>query len=670
MTGRRHALIVATQCRNQGVLSRLGSAAQALRDVLTDASIGACEPGLRDGRVVFDDETSTADQITALVRDAIRYAADRRATLVLAFLGHGTVPGDEPTLYYMAPNSLPQDRTLGVNVPVLLTEAADAAGIGGLIALLDTCHAAGAVGNAVLTGVRSGEVRYEMLMASGATEEAYDLAFSHMLAEVLRRGLTGQPAQLRPESLLAELRRQSTSPLPVHHRHDGDGSAEEPLWLAHNLRAGPVASPAPPLLREALVRAGLSARLPLRLDVAELRDIEKQVTGTGQAAEQARAVIANLLTAHETAAFLNRTMPDVLNTGAFERALHLARIVDDEEIPTSDEYALLHHIATRHPMTDSDGRPQVARFVAALVAGRHEADTAAAETWATSTGARTAFNNAVIEFRERSASQRLRLAISLHQTDVGAVWPRAVTAWLYDETGTVTDKNETECAGTQAGVEEALTDLVDWGAEVAKRADVRLEHIDVALPTFLLTDEWQPEAVEYHARLDEHFHVTVRWSDRLRPSGPMRRSIDQATKRLAEVEHSTAIPPVDWLENRDLQDPARLRKRFVDGQFNRAVGLGRRPRGSADILAVVLNFAPIVLWPHTLRELAPDRRTCLAQVWDKLPDAFPELYRRLRRGDSTDDTAHLRAVWDDDRWLQFCRQFQYAPLTNAEEHTS
>ena len=124
----------------------------------------------------------------ALIRDAIRYAAERQATLVLAFLGHGTIPGDESSLYYMAPNSVPQDRTLAVNVPVLLTEAADAAGVDGLIALLDTCHAAGGTVDTVLTGVRDGQVRYEMLMASGATEEAYDLAFSRELGRAAPAG--------------------------------------------------------------------------------------------------------------------------------------------------------------------------------------------------------------------------------------------------------------------------------------------------------------------------------------------------------------------------------------------------------------------------------------------------------------------------------------------------
>ena len=122
-------------------------------------------------------------------------------------------------------------------------------------------------------------------------------------AGLLRQGLSSQPAELRPASLLAELRRRITSPSPVHHGHDGDGGAEEPLWLAHNLRAGPAASPAPQLLREALARVGHLAELPSRLGIAELQDIEKQLDGTGRAVEQARAVVANLLTAHRAAAF-------------------------------------------------------------------------------------------------------------------------------------------------------------------------------------------------------------------------------------------------------------------------------------------------------------------------------------------------------------------------------
>jgi NTP-dependent ternary conflict system VMAP-like protein len=669
LTDRRHALIIATQCPSQGVLPHLDEAARALAAVLTDEAIGVCSPGLPDGRVIVAEQTLTGDEITTTVREAIRHAATHRATLILAFLGHGTIPGDDPTLYYMAPDSLPEDRSRAVNVPVLITEAVDASGVDGVIAVLDTCNAAGAAvsSSQVLTGVRAGRVRYELLMASAVKQDAHHLILSRTLSELLRRGLAGEPARLSASDLLGTLRARITGQDTPYDRRDGDDGAGEPLWLAHNVRAAPAGSmnwnvlSGTAGLGDLLVGAGLPGDLALLPGLPGLREMQRRLDGTGDAGRQARAVVDGLVLAYRTAVFLNASMPGALSTTSFQRAVRLAGIVDDEAIPMSDEYSLLAHIATRHPTVEADGRAQVARFVAALAAGQPAPDWPAAEDWATSVRARAPFNEARAWLRSRSAGQRLRLAISLHQTDPGALWPRAVTAWLYDEAGRVDEKLEVACTDDQDGVEEAVGRLVDWGTGAAERAGATLEHIDFALPTGLLAGDWQPEALEYHVRLGEEFLVTVRWADRLLPSTAMSRSIKRAAKLLVEITRSTHVPPVDWLEPDDLRDSARLRERFVGGRLRQAVGLACRPRDSLEVLAMVLHYSPVVLWPHTVPELTAEGRACLAGTWERLPEAFPDLYRRLHHGEDTDDTAHLRAIWDDSRWLSFCQRFQYAP---------
>jgi hypothetical protein len=151
----------------------------------------------------------------------------------------------------------------------------------------------------------------------------------------------------------------------------------------------------------------------------------------------------------------------------------------------------------------------------------------------------------------------------------------------------------------------------------------------------------------------------------------MSRSIRHAGKRLSDIERNPNVPPVDWLDAHDAQEPDRLRNRFVTGHLRQAVGLAfRPPKDSLEVLAIALEYSPIVLWPHTMPDMPHDRRSCLAQAWKTLPDAFPDLYRRLRGGDESDYTAHLRAIWDDSRWLQFCRRFQYESVRDSEEQTT
>ena len=137
----RHVLVIASQCERERELLELDKIAVSLRDILLDPDAGCCSAGLPDGTALLAGPLA-AVEITAKVGEAIEYAARNDAILLLAFLGHGFIPGIDPTLYFMGWNSVAGDRNSGVNIRDLLARAADTPGIQGVTGVIDTCSAA------------------------------------------------------------------------------------------------------------------------------------------------------------------------------------------------------------------------------------------------------------------------------------------------------------------------------------------------------------------------------------------------------------------------------------------------------------------------------------------------------------------------------------------------
>ena len=175
-TGRRHALVVASQCENEFTLTCLDKAARDLDAALRDSDIGACEPGLESGESLLLGPTRAAD-ITARIGKAIDYAAASNAVLVLALLGHGFIPGENPALYLMGWDSVDQDTSSAVNVRELLAQAANKSGVRSVIGIIDTCTAAAGVPpmSDLMTGTRGGHTRLQLLMAALVNQTAYDM---------------------------------------------------------------------------------------------------------------------------------------------------------------------------------------------------------------------------------------------------------------------------------------------------------------------------------------------------------------------------------------------------------------------------------------------------------------------------------------------------------------
>jgi hypothetical protein len=239
---RRHLLVVGSQCEAMPDLPTLGDRTRRLHEVLRDPQLGGCLPALPDGRsllVEVDNDPLRHTALNEAIDQAIGHAADRQATLVLALLGHGFKPGDDPNLYFMAWDTIEGSRRSAVNVTARLTEAVDEPGIDGVIALVDTCFAATAppAGVSLVSGTRQGRTRLAVLMAAAANQPAYDLRFSDAVSDILRAGIRDRSEQLELPVVKQVVDDRLPDQPATLFLYDGIRALQGTglgLWLAHN----------------------------------------------------------------------------------------------------------------------------------------------------------------------------------------------------------------------------------------------------------------------------------------------------------------------------------------------------------------------------------------------------------------------------------------------------
>ncbi|MEU1969408.1 hypothetical protein ABZ541_29145 [Micromonospora sediminicola] len=639
-------------------LEGLALVAADLRDVLTDEAIGGCRPGLPDGRALLSGELDRA-VIEFSVREAIAYAADESATLVLALLGHGFVPGEDPTLYLMAHRSREGVRAEAVNVPNLLIEAADRQNIGGVIALIDTCTAAAAQPSFrdLANGARAGGTQASLLMASGVGRAAFDFAMSRALAALLRSGVPDLAPVLTPQVIEAELKRVVAGQAIVGSHYDGLRSPEV-LWLARNVRQaaprGLIGAVGEAALHRAMLRTlGESGRLEGQ-DLSSARAMLDRLPDSPSRA-RAQTVLDNLVWAAKTTRFLRSWLSDVLTTTRLRRAAPIP-LPAEWVAGRLDEANVVSHLALNHPVVDPDGRTQLVRFVLTLAAdaGR-QLDAPELQEWATEMSATVIANDIVAMLRTRHAARRLRLIVSLHASIAGN-WPEEVVAWLLQD-DTDYQHQVFPCQPTHSGTTAAVIDAVDWADEHAEALDLQLRTVEVAVPSGLLL-LWRPEEIERGVRLGLDYDVVMHWSERINPPKHLRWINKRARRKLEDSATADQVGIVDWLGEAELHEIEDLRCRLVDDQYAHAVALRCQPRGGADVLSLLLSYTPIVIWPQDAA-LSCDLRSHLAEAWHGLPAGFIAAYRsRWRNQTPPNPLADLRAVWDDEAWLAFCRRMR------------
>lgn len=646
MTELRHLLVVASQCEQMAALPLLESAATELHNVLADPQLGACRPALRDGRSLCVG-TLAAERVRAEVREAVEYAASAGATLVLALLGHGYRPGSTNDLHMMVAGSREDDTRTSVSVSQLLGDAVDRLGATGVIGIVDTCSAAGAIPE--LGRLPQGRTRVALLMAAAVRQSAVEFRLATGLAGLLRTGVPGADRVLDMPTVHRELLRSR-----VKFDYDGSGAS---LWLGHNRRHERVTVSGAGRTELAKALAKLAHAKPAEWSPAALRELQQELADApdSPATTWALRLVDNLLVAMRTTDLLHSLLPEALATPRLRRALAVAGI----SLPgTAEDVAgIVEQVALWYPATDKTCRAQMARFVLALaVSAGTPLDGPEIADWTREISATIQVNDATSWARRLSRTRRLRLIVSLHASNTGD-WPELLETWLLMD-GRLDDggRRRIPCMADRAGVEEAVLEAIDLAEERAQELALELEHIDVAVPSKLLL-EWQPEKILRGQWLGTDFLVVTRWSERLNPPKELRRLNRSATHRLQDMDAHVGGAPVVWLDHRTAQDLPALREKLVSGNYRKAVALDRRPTHGERLFSLLLAHVPIVLWPQPTCDAPFDDLRCLDSCWHRMPDELILAYRRDWQG-ANEPVARLRAVWDDREWLDFCRSYQ------------
>ncbi|MGW4607144.1 hypothetical protein [Streptomyces lannensis] len=626
-------------------------------------------------------------RIEAAIRGAAKRAAQDDAVLVVALLGHGITPGQNPTLYLMAGDSHADEIGSAVNVSELLTQAVETPGLPGVIAIVDTCHAGGATPDlrSLDAGVRGGAARLSLLMGVGATQAAYGLAFSRGFVEVLEEGVGGGGEFLYPAAVLDAVRDAVPGQDVRLVEFDGAQFGGRP-WLArnarHRIRAGDVVGPiANEELQLALDPLGCSALL--QTPVTGVQELERlrlmlcdHSSGSAEELAWALRVVDGVLDGLRTVELLTTSWPGSRPTSErLRRALWSAAGRAAGRLPESSGGELLRDavefLRLRVPRVHETPTTPLALFVAALAAeDALDAGERKLAAWAHAVGAEVELSDAFEALRERGSKARLRLVVSLHAA-VADEWPEVLEVWLLDR-GEVHAHKDFTCMPEQGGVEQRLATVLRWASVQARSLGARLQRVEIAASAALLL-RWHPEETDFGERLGVAYDVVLRWSERLCPPDHLWWINERARKKLEAMSScATGSAPVDWLGEHEAE-VNELRKLLGNDTYGRAIAVARRPPRFEQVMEVLLAYAPIVLWPYA-DSCAPEQfRTALDRFWHLLPAEFCEAYRRswaqraLSEPDGREQLAKWRTVWHDTEWLDFCDWFEQ--FTIEEENS-
>ncbi|MHA5049069.1 vWA-MoxR associated conflict system protein [Streptomyces sp. SD15] len=682
----RHVLVVGAQCKAMGTLKRLEQAAQELHAVLTAPVLGGCRSRVGEYPSLLVGAELEPEDVRKAVHEAVRQARADNAVLVVALLGHGFTTPQQTDLYYMVGESTTGSTMSAVNVGQILTEAVDEPGVEGVIALVDTCHAAGAMPDAgrLAGGVRAGRTRLSVLTAAAADQPARDMRLTFALVEVLRAGLAGAGDTLYADRRLTdELRARVAGQAIGRFEHDNDPFALAGLWLARNVRhvggsGGEVVGPVGrKILEDAVGMWRAQQRLPERLTRSALDELHT-FARTGLVEDAAHPhwrtrvgdVVATLLECIQAVDLLSEVFAEVLTSDILRSARQLAKFPYEAEGPELlrdlVEYAALRTQTRRVPQWRG-----LARFVAALA---HLSGTGGTDprirAWARRLRVNTEFNDALAEFTKDQQQQELRLVISL--AGAWTDWPEELDAWLVSGAGTLPVHQRFRCeSADRLGAVTAMGDALVWAREQLPVPQL-LVNVDVAAPAHLLA-QWHPEEARIGRRgprlLGAKHAVVVRWSGRMDP-GEENSEMNDAARKTLRAMASCGKVPVEWVDAAALCDPTGLEQGLVTGQYDTAVGIDHHPESLHEVLDLLLPYAPIILWPRPEARPGDGRLQMLVQQqWHELPGGFTAAYQN--RWSSHEGClvclGDVRAVWHDEAWLEFCRPFENRFVAALEE---
>ncbi|MGW5388510.1 hypothetical protein [Nocardia sp. NPDC003963] len=236
----RLALVVGSQCATQQKLSFLPELATELYELLINPNLGACTAALADperGGLLID---PTRQQALDALDIAFDSAGRARATLVVAFLGHGIVKAND--FYYLTVDSLATgraDHDIAL-APILKERLRDNTDISALLVLVDTCHAGVAAQAAMQwagVGLEGAADRFAILSATDGGA-AYRGDYTRSLIAAVEQGIPSAGATIEIQQLRRALQDGAPDQQPQHLIVDGgpwEGRRGEGLWIARNV---------------------------------------------------------------------------------------------------------------------------------------------------------------------------------------------------------------------------------------------------------------------------------------------------------------------------------------------------------------------------------------------------------------------------------------------------
>lgn len=576
-------------------------------------------------------------------------------------------------LYFVTSGSAQDGAIHQVDVASRIGTVANEPGLGGLIAIVDTCHAAAAFVSAqsVTAGLQQGSLRLSLLFAASAHMPAWDMNLSVQLAELLEDGVANAGEFLAvDEQLIKELRSRIHTQEPGSSVFNGVPVPGESLWLAYNVRAavqrstGSLGSVACERLHKLLGplegTEGINSRKRLADWLGGLGEERLGHPAVRRVLEFERdlGICASAVAVLEET-FGGALTDDLLRKAAARAGFPLEVVVRVPCLSLRDlvEYAVLHQSAVA---TAGQHRTLV-HFVAALAHLISPPDVLPRQltAWAATSGATTALNSRLKELS--GATPRLVLVAA---DDGGENVVRVEASLLFGSA--VVHTAQFPCEPGLSALAAALDGAREWALSWLTAAGERLVSVDVSVPTFLLLDsppdEWR--VVRGRRMLGVDYDVTTRWSGLLTP--PPGVSLDDmlhvGSQLLSSLRTKDQAGP-SWLDSDDLSSVEALLDVLGRRRMGGCVwGVSALPeKDFALMLEELLIHTPALIWPR--RGSVPDTRAlhdAVAEHWESLPEKLVRAFQqRLESSLGEDVPGHLadiRTTWHDAHWQDFCQR--------------
>ncbi|CAM5472451.1 vWA-MoxR associated protein middle region 2 domain-containing protein OS=Streptomyces griseomycini OX=66895 GN=FHS37_007767 PE=4 SV=1 [Streptomyces griseomycini] len=604
---------------------------------------------------------------------------------VLALLGHGEGAEGAP-LHFVTSGMEGAPRLSNVDVSSLLGDVLNHPGLAGLITIVDTCLAGGAVPATpmVTAGPQAGNVRFSLLFGATAKEAAYRLRLSKTLIRLIEEGLPDAGEFLRvDDDLMEQLREQISGQQPGRCIFDGAPFFGDVLWLARNRAAsyshelGPIASKA---VRDAVRRIDSTLQLSTEGEIAAWLKENQQTAGVGSrlAVHRLHEVLDELAVSRKTLNVANKvfgphlTEDDLLLAGMLAGLpLHLLRREAPPNLRDLVEYAAHHGGA-------AEGQHRALAHLAAAmthVAGCGDTLPEEVVIWAQDFGLTPMVNSRLRELNHQSHPDRAPRLVLVLADDGGESVVR-VDAWLLFGRA-VLGSQRFPCSPGEKGLKTALAQAVAWSGPWANLAGKRLKYIDVAAPTLVLLD-CPPEEQVFRKQmtLGVNYTVTTRWSGLLAP--PHGTTVDDmlqvGEELLVSLDDSKCSGP-DWLHADQMGTVEQVQKHLSNHGFGQRVwAVASLPTTDWDFIAQeLLEHTPALVWPR--QKDVSDKQKLKASVgkyWRALPLHVAQAYQQDLSGDLSHDDelgplAAVRVAWHDKDWQAFCRRRASTVLRAPDE---